>query len=320
MKALRFHQFGTPSVLHIEEVERPAPGSGEVLVQIQAAAINPSDLKNVAGHFSSTTLPRTPGRDFAGVVVAGERYEGRQVWSSAPGLGSTRDGVHAEYAIVPAECLSLLPANLTPQQAAAIGVPFITAWLATVRAAKLQAGETILIIGAAGAVGQAATQLADLQKARVLAAATRSDPLDGTEAVIDTTKEDMRERVLALTGGRGVDVVLDAVGGAMFEAGLRCLGKGGRQIAITSNRDRRVSFDLVDFYHHLLHLIGVDSMQLTAREVGEIADELRGGFESRALRTPPLKTVPFSQAVSAYEAVANGQNLAKFVLVTSGAE
>ena len=314
MKALRFDQFGTPSVLHIEEVARPDPGSGEAPVRIQAAAINPSDVKNVAGQFPATTLPRTPGRDFSGVVVTGPRYEGKQVWSSAPGLGLTRDGVHAEYAVVPAECLSLLPANLTPQQASVIGVPFITAWVAVNRAAKLQAGETILIVGAPGAVGQAAAQLAILQKARVLAAATSSAPIVDAEAVINTAKEDVRERVLALTDGRGVDVVLDAVGGPMFEPALRSLRIGGRQVVITSTRDRRVSFDLVDFYHNELHLVGVDSMKLTPREVGRIADELRQGFETGALRTPPLETVPFSQALAAYEAVARGQSRAKYVL------
>jgi NADPH:quinone reductase len=315
MKALRFYQFGTPSVLHIEEVAQPEPDSGEVLVQIQAAAINPSDVRNVAGQFPATTLPRTPGRDFSGVVVGGPRYEGKQVWSSAPGLGITRDGVHAEYAVVPAECLSLLPVNLTPQQASVIGVPFITAWVAVNRAAKLQAGETILIVGAPGAVGQAATQIALLQKARVLAAATSSAPIGGCNEVINTAEEDLRERVLALTGGRGVDVVLDAVGGPMFEPALRSLRIGGRQVAITSARDRRVSFDLVDFYHNELHLIGVDSMKLTSREVGEIANELRHGFETGALRTPPLEAVPFSQAVNAYEAVARSEKRAKYVLM-----
>ena len=313
MRALRFHQFGAPSVLQIEDIARPNPGNGEALVQIQAAAINMSDVKNVAGQFPATTLPRTPGRDFAGVVVAGPRYEGKQVWSSAPGLGLTRDGVQAEYAVVPAECLSLLPANLTPQQASAIGVPFITAWVCIQRAA-LAAGETILIVGAAGAVGQAATQIAVWQKAHVLAAAISSTPVAGAEAVINTTTEDVRERVLALTDGRGVDVVLDTVGGPMFEPVLRSLRIGGRQVAITSTRDRRVSFDLVDFYHNELHLMGVDSMKLTSLEVGEIADKLRLGFETGALRTPSLESVPFSEAVTAYEAVAHGQSGAKYVL------
>lgn len=312
MKALRFSQFGAPSVLRIEEIPRPEPAGGEALVRILAAAVNPSDVKNVEGSFHST-LPRTPGRDFSGVVVAGPRYEGKQVWSSGPGLGATRDGVHAEYAVVPDECLSLLPANISPQQASVIGVPFITAWLALHRAAKLQPGETILIVGV-GAVGQAAVQLANLQKSRVLAAVKTANPIPGAEASIDTNRGDLRERVLARTGGRGADVVLDTVGGPMFEPSLRSLRLGGRQVAITAAGDRRVSFDLVDFYHNELHLIGVDTMKLTPRGVGEIADELRHAFETGALRTPPLQPVPFSDAVMAYEAVARGGSHAKYVL------
>jgi NADPH:quinone reductase len=313
MKALRFHEFGAPSVLCIEDIPRPEPADGEVLVQVEAAAVNPSDIKNVAGSFHSS-LPRTPGRDFAGIVVEGGRYKGQRVWSSGPGLGVTRDGVHAEYAVVLADCLSLLPANLSPQQASVIGVPFVTAWVALHRAAKLQHGETIVIVGTAGAVGQAAMQIAIMQKARVLAAITSSHPIAGADAVINTTKEDIRERVFALTGGRGADVVFDTVGGSMFEPALRALRTGGRHVAITSSRDRRVSFDLVDFYHSELHLIGVDSMKLTAREVGEIADKLRVGFEEGALRTPTIEPVPFSQAISAYENVAHGKSRAKHVL------
>jgi len=82
MKALRFSKFGLPSVLHIEEIPRPVPREGEALVKVKAAAINPSDVKNVGGLFSGTTLPRTPGRDFSGVVVAGTKSEGEEVWSS----------------------------------------------------------------------------------------------------------------------------------------------------------------------------------------------------------------------------------------------
>ena len=221
MKALRFRQFGTPSLLHIEEVPQPEPRSGEILVQIQAAAVNPSDVKNVAGQFAATKLPRTPGRDFSGVVIAGSRYQGKQVWSSAPGLGLTRDGVHGESAVVPAECLSLLPSNLTGQQASVIGAPFITAWVALNRAAKLQAGETILIVGAAGA-----EQIAQLAEGTGAGGRRELRPYSGCR-VINTTKEDVRERVFALTDGHGVDVVLDTVGGPMFEPALRSLGIGG---------------------------------------------------------------------------------------------
>ena len=95
MKSLRFAGFGPPSVLRIEEVAIPVPNEGEALVHVRAAAINPSDYKNVSGHFKNTTLPRTPGRDFAGIVVQG-KHEGEEVWGSPPRLGIVRDGSHAE--------------------------------------------------------------------------------------------------------------------------------------------------------------------------------------------------------------------------------
>ncbi len=317
MKALRFSKFGPPSVLAIEEVPRPEPAQGEALIQVKAAAINPSEIKNVSGFFHGTTLPRIPGRDFSGIVVEGKKYVGKEVWSSGPGLGISRDGAHAEYVAVPEEALSLKPSTLSIEQAAAIGVPFMTAWFALVRAAELQAGETILIVGAAGAVGQAATQIAIWRNAHVLGAARGSNPIPGADAVISTTTEDVRERVFELTKGKGANAVFDTVGGPMFEPALRSLGIGGRHVAITSTGDRRVCFDLVDFYHNLSRLIGVDSMKFTPGDVGVIADELRAGFEANALKVPPVKTVPFGDAVEAYEKIASGQEGTKQVLIFS---
>ena len=113
MKALRFAEFGLPSVLRIEKIAIPEPGQGEALVRVKAAAINPSDVGNVAGHFKKTTLPRTPGRDFSGIVAKGKHHEGNEVWGSSPTLGIVHDGSHAEYVIVPAETLSLKPKSLS---------------------------------------------------------------------------------------------------------------------------------------------------------------------------------------------------------------
>jgi NADPH:quinone reductase len=317
MKALRFSKFGPPSVLTIEEVPRPDPREGEALVQVKAAGINPSDVKNVSGHFSGTTLPRTPGRDFSGIVAEGKKYKGQEVWCSGPGIGVTRDGSHAEYVTVPDEALSLKPRVLSMEQAASIGVPFITAWSALARAAELHAGETILIVGATGAVGQAATQIANWRKARVIGAARSSDPIPGAYAVINTTAEDMPKRVFELTNDKGADVVFDLVGGAMFEPALRSLRLGGRQIAIASAGERRVSFDLIDFYHNLSRLIGVDSMKFSAGEVAAMSDELRPGFESGDLKAMPIETVPFENAVEAYQKIADGRAEAKQVLTFS---
>ena len=313
MKALRFAEFGPPSVLRIEEVPIPEPGPGEALVRVKAAAINPSDIGDVAGRFKKTTLPRTPGRDFAGVVVKGIQHEGEEVWGSAPSLGIVRDGSHAEYVVVPVETLSVKPKPLNMAQAAAIGIPYITAWASLVNAAQIQAGETILIVGAAGAVGQAATQIANWKKARVIGADTSSDPIPGTEAVVNTKSEDLRERVLELTAGKGVNAVFDTVGGPMFEPALRSLGLGGRQVAISS-RDQRVSFNLADFYHNFSRLLGVDSYGLTPQQVGEIAGKLRPGFETGVLKPPTIEIVRFEKAVDAYSRMAAGQAKAKQVL------
>src|SRR5271169_1576671 len=274
MKALRFSEFGPPSVLRIQELAIPEPGEGETLVHVKAAAINPSDIGNVAGRFKTTTLPRTPGRDFAGTVAAGDRYKGEEVWGSSSALGIIRDGSHAEYVVAPAETLSRKPQALSMAQAAMIGVPYITAWASVISAAQIQPGEIILIVGAAGAVGQAATQIASWKQARVIAADTSSDPIPGTDAVVNTKTEDLRERVFELTAGKGADVVFDTVGGPMFEPALRSLRAGGRQVAISS-RDPRVSFDLRDFYHNSSRLLGVDSYGLTSRQIAEIESELQ---------------------------------------------
>src|SRR5580658_10087866 len=314
MKALRFAEFGPPSVLRIEEVAIPEPGEGEALVQVKAAAINPSDIVNVSGHFAKTTLPRTPGRDFAGVVAKGTHHEGEEVWGSSPTLGIVRDGSHAEYVVVPTETLSLKPKSLSMAQAAAIGVPYITAWSSVVTAAQIQPGETLLIVGVAGAVGQAATQIANWKRARVIGADMISDAIPGTVAVINTKTEDLRQRVFELTAGKGVEAVFDTVGGPMFEPALRSLGFGGRQVAISSRGDPRVSFNLIDFYHNFSRLLGVDSYGLTSRQVGEIAGNLLPGFETGILKAPEIEIVPFEKAVDAYKRVAAGQTKTKHVL------
>jgi NADPH2:quinone reductase len=315
MKALRFSAFGPPSNLSMQELSRPIPAAGEVLVQVKAAAINPSDVKNIAGHFSAT-LPRTPGRDFSGIVAGGKR-KGEAVWGSGPGMGVVREGAQAEYVAVPEEYIARKPSTLSMEQAAAIGVPYMTAWAALMRAAQIQAGETILIVGAAGAVGQAATQIANWKKVRVLGADRSSGGFSGADAAINTEKEDMPARVRELTNGKGADVVLDAVGGTIFEPALRSLRLGGRQVAITSTGDKRVSFNLVDFYHNLSRLIGLDSQAFTPQDVSEIAAELGAGFEAGALKIPPVETVRFADFARAYEDVATGRSRTKQVLVIS---
>jgi NADPH:quinone reductase len=127
MKALRFEEYGPPSVLSIQELPVPDLKTGEALVELHASAINPSDVKNVAGAFKAS-LPRIPGRDFAGVVVAGDGWKGKEVWGSGAGFGVWRDGTHAQYIVAGLDGLSRKPAHLSMEQASTVGVPYLAAW------------------------------------------------------------------------------------------------------------------------------------------------------------------------------------------------
>ena len=303
MKALRFSQYGLPSVLALEELETPKPGPHESLVQVLAAAINPSDVKNVAGAFKSL-LPRTPGRDYAGVVVAGEG-KGREVWGSGAAFGVARDGSHAQFVVMPSEWLADKPTHLPMELAGSVGVPFLVAWRGLIEAARIQGGETVLVTGASGAVGRAVVQIAKWKGARVIGVDRTERPSEA-DVFINTQMHDIVEECRRATGGKGADVAYDAVGGPLFEACLKSLALHGRQIAITSVGDRRVSFDLLDFYHHELHLIGVDSMKFTGAEIAGMLDALRPGFESEALKPFDVQAWPFEHAIEAYEAVSKG--------------
>jgi hypothetical protein len=138
MKALRFAQYGPPSVLSIQEIPLPSLADGDVLVQVQASSINPSDLGAVAGRFHSH-LPMTPGRDFAGVVVDGGEWKGKHVWGTGAGFGIVRQGAHAEFVAIPSSWLSEKPEGLGMEQAAVVGVPYLAAWQSLVEVGHLQA-------------------------------------------------------------------------------------------------------------------------------------------------------------------------------------
>src|ERR1700693_6233441 len=159
MRAIWFKAFGDPSVLELAEVADPAVGESTALGRVMAASINPSDVKNVAGAMKQTTLPRTPGRDFAGVVEVGPaEWIGAAVWGTGGDTGFTRDGTHAELIAVPVASLRRKPESLSFDQAASVGVNYMAAW-SGIDAAQLKTGETLLLIGAGGGVGSAAAQI-----------------------------------------------------------------------------------------------------------------------------------------------------------------
>jgi NADPH2:quinone reductase len=315
MRALRLEKFGSVTDLQVRDVEKPHASRGQVLVEVWSAGINPSDVKNTTGALKQTTLPRTLGRDGAGIVVEGsDALKGAEVWMTGGSLGFTVDGCQAEYVLLPEAAVCRKPDSLTLEQAGAIGVPYVTAWLAVVHAAAIRAGETILILGASGSVGSAATQIAKWKGARVIGADRRKTGKSLADDSIDTSPEDLIESVQRLTGGTGVDLVFDTVGGLMFEPCLKTLRRGGRQVEISCSGDRRVSFDLIDFYHQELTLHGVDSLKWELEESAGILDQLRPGFDSGCLTPPITQAYSLAQAEDAYEAIASGKAASKLIV------
>jgi NADPH:quinone reductase len=321
MRALKFHQVGSLDDLRVEELPPPTPAVGEVLVQVKAAAINPSDIKNVQGKMHETTLPRIPGRDFAGVVLKGpDKLLRKSVFGSGGNLGFGRDGSHAEYLVIPATAVLPLPKNLSFEQAAGIGVAYITAWAALVNAAEIQAGETALILGTTGAVGSAAARIAHKLGGRVIGTARKASDIPPASVIpvddwIDLQAIDLRTGVRRLTNGRGADIVFDVVGGAVFEQCLTALAWRGRQVAISSSPEPRVSFNLVDFYHNESRLLGVDSLKLSFEETAEILRQLTPGIESGIFPPPRVETFPLEEGPGLYRDMAESKIKGKPILI-----
>ena len=324
MKAVRFSTFADNlENLSVEQILDPPLRPGEVKINVRAACINPSDVKNLQGKMASTTLPRTPGRDFAGIVVDGPaNLRNVEVWGSGGDIGFSRDGSHAEFLVIPAEAVSAKPRNLSFEDAACVGVNFLTAFKGLFQRANLQQGETLLVTGAQGGVGSAVLQLGHTQNAKLIAVDRKplqSKQLDGIGLMgyVDTSSADLEEGVKEITKGQGIDVAFDCVGGELFEPVLSTLRRLGRQIAITSAGNRRVSFDLVDFYHRRLTLFGVDSVALTVTDGAGLLSSLSPLFEAGVLKPAAIaKRGSLDEAHQLYSYVSAGRP-GKAVFVSS---
>ena len=320
MRGLFFQNTGSLDNLKVAELPRPVPKAGEVLVQVHAAAINPSDAKNVLGKMPETKTPRVPGRDFAGRVVSGDsRWEGKSVFGTGGDIGFGRDGSHAEFVAVPVEGLVELPPDLSYEKATAIALGYFTAFAGIVRTGAVKRGETVLVTGTTGSVGSAAARVAAWKGARVLGTVRSSRDLGkrGDLPVvewIDLESRPLPESVKELTEGKGASLILDAVGGPLFEPCLESLAQRGRQIAIASAGDPHVTFNLVDFYHKEACLLGVDTLKLSPGEAAEILKSLLPGFKEGIFSPPVVETVSLDDALSAYRAVIEGSSGKKFVI------
>jgi NADPH:quinone reductase len=285
--------------------------ASEVLIAVRAAAVNPSDVKAATGLMPYAVFPRTPGRDYAGVVIDGPAGTvGREVFGSSGDLGIRRDGTHATHLAVEAEAIVEKPKSLSWEEAAGIGVPFVTAMEGFRRAGTPKPGETVLIMGVTGKVGQAAVQIATWHGARAVGVTRRKEAYEGHAnsrvEVIDASTTDVGTRARELTDGKGVDIVFNTVGDPYFQAAHKSLGLRGRQILIAAI-DRIVQFNILEFYRGQHTYVGIDTLGLSSVATGDVLRELAPGFADGKLKPFPINPAavhPLEEAKRAFVAVA----------------
>jgi NADPH2:quinone reductase len=322
LKALYFRDTGSLDNLRVENVAVPRIDAhgGEALVRVRAAAINPSDPKSVLGKISETKPPRVPGRDFAGIVVDGlATWQGKEVFGTGGNLGFGRDGSHAEFVSVPIEALVEKPKQLSFEQAAALGLGYLTAWSAVTKAGHASPDDIVLVLGATGAVGSAAVKIAKHIGAKRVIGVLRKEADRARTAGIASDawlvleKEPLPQGLFKVTQGKGADLILDMVGGPSFESINQCLAHRGRHVVIASI-EPRVSFSLVDFYHREARLIGVDTLKLSFSESAAVLQEIVPLMNAGVLTPPELDTITIEQAPRAYQAVLEGSARRKQVI------
>jgi NADPH:quinone reductase len=285
--------------------------ANEVLIEVKAAAVNPSDVKAATGLMAYAVFPRTPGRDYAGIVIDGPAGSvGREVFGSSGDLGIRRDGTHASHLVIEADAVVEKPKTLSWDEAAGIGVPFVTAMEGFRRAGIPTKGETVLVMGVNGKVGQAAVQIASWHGARTMGVARKNEPYEGhansSVDMIDASATDVAAHVLELTDGKGADIVFNTVGDPYFQAAHKSLAVRGRQILIAAINPI-VPFNILEFYRGQHSYFGIDTLALSSTATGAVLRELEPGFAGGHLKPFPIKPnaiYPLEQAKAAFVAVA----------------
>lgn len=299
--------------IDIVDIDVPRPGPGQVLVEIVAAGVNPSDVKASLGHMPQAVWPRIPGRDFSGIVREGPTAMiGMEIWGGGGELGITQNGSHSRWMVLDQKAVRSKPARLTMEEASSVGVPFVTAFEGFQEAGGVQPTDVVLVCGANGKVGQAAIQLATMAGAKVFAVGRSGAPLlahvNGPVELLDNTTQDVAAIVRENTDGHGADIVFNTVGSPFFEMANKAMAKGARQIFI-STLDRAIPFDIFTFFRGQHRYVGIDSLAMSAADVSKILDKLKPKFEEGLLRPFPINPASvygFEEARHAYVSVLRG--------------
>lgn len=326
MLAVWYERCGAPrEVLRVGELPRPEPRAGEVLVRIATSGVNPHDTKRRSGWSGECVSARTiPHSDGAGTIAAvglgvAEQRIGERVWLFNAGRGArAREGTAAEFCAMPAEHVFPLPDGVSFETGATLGVPGLTAHRAVFADGPVT-GQTVLVTGAAGAVGSYAVQLASWDGARVVATVSSPEKRAfvaalGVEHILDYRREDVAAGVLALTEGRGVERIVEVDFGANAQICAAVLAANGVVSAYSSSRERKPVLDYYAFARKGARLHFVQGMLLPreARESG--VRDLTAALRLGLLRHPPPQSFPPEQAAEAHEWIEAGSGIGKAML------
>jgi NADPH2:quinone reductase len=306
MKAIRVARHGGPEVLELQEVPEPAPGAGQVRIRVHAAGVNPVDTYVREGKQGySAALPYTPGTDAAGVVEAlGEGVTGIAAGDRV--YTSLAHGAYAERALAPAEGVHPLPERVGFAEGAAIGVPYATAYRGLFQRARIEPGETLLVHGASGGVGTAAVQLARAAGVTVIGTAGTDEGRGhvlalGAHHVVDHHEPDYLTKVRELTGGRGVDVILEMLANVNLAQDFDALARFGRIVVIGSR-------GTLEFEPRLTMrldatILGMALFNAPPGELRKAYAAIGAGLENGTLRPLVGKRFALADAARAHEAV-----------------
>jgi NADPH2:quinone reductase len=324
MKAIRVREFGGPEVMKVEEIPDPKPGPGEVLVRVKAVAVNPVDTYIRSGAYgNSTPLPYTPGSDAGGTVEAvGDGVKGvkpgDRVYTSGTTAPGPFNGAYGELCVSRVAQVHPLPASLSFVQGAAVNIPYATSFRALFHRARAQAGETVLIHGASGGVGVAAVQIARAYGLRVIGTGgtDRGRTLvqeQGAHHVLDHKQADYLQKLMDLTEGRGVDVILEMAAHVNLGKDLTVLAKGGRVVVIGSRGP--IEINPRDTMSRDASIHGVALINASPAEVASLHAALGAGLANGSLRPVIGKELPLKEAPAAHQTILQPGAYAKIVLI-----
>jgi len=323
MKAIRVRGFGDPSVMKLEDVTEPQTGAGQVLVEVKAVGVNPVDTYIRNGQYASLPpLPYTPGSDAAGVVSAvgsdvAQFKAGDRVYISGTVEGRA-SGSYAQRALCTVDQVHHLPSHVTFAEGAGVGVPYVTAWRALFDKGRAVPGETVLIHGASGAVGVGAVQMAAAAGLRVFgtAGSERGRALardQGAHEVFDHTAAGYEKDIVAKTGGRGVDLVIEMLANVNLVKDLDLIAKRGR-IAIVGNRGA-LELNPRAIMGKDATVVGFTNWNALPAELATAHAAIVAGMERSGYKPQVGKEMPLADAPRAHEDVLKPGAYGKIVLI-----